>query len=73
MDDHKELMSTELLQQIKKDIDEALYLAELEEYKVKDYRTNTRIEAMARNYINIKTLLKTISKNISTCSDIYIQ
>lgn len=66
MDNH-----TELLKQIKRDIDKALRLAEVEEYKVKDHRSVTRLQAKAHNYENLKVLLKTISKNISFHSDLY--
>lgn len=54
----------ELLRQIKRNIDEALRLADIEEDKVKDHRTETRLRAKALNYDNIKPLLKTISRSI---------
>lgn len=54
----------ELLGQIKASIDKALKLAEAEEEKVKWYRLSIRDKAKARNYDNIKSLLKTISRNI---------
>lgn len=59
MDDNEEL-----LRQIKTAIDKALRLAEAEEEKVKWYRLTIRDKAKARNYDNIKSLLKTISRNI---------
>ena len=59
MDDDREL-----LRLIKVNIDKALRLAEAEEEKVKWYRLSTRDKAKARNYDNIKSLLKTISRNI---------
>lgn len=59
MDDNEEL-----LRQIKTAIDKALRLAEAEEEKVKWYRLPIRDKAKARNYDNIKSLLKTISRNI---------
>ncbi len=54
----------ELLRLIKVNIDKALRLAEAEEEKVKWYRLSIRDKAKARNYDNIKSLLKTISRNI---------
>ena len=54
----------ELLRQIKRDIDNALRLAEAEEEKVKWHRLSTRGKAKAHNYDNIKLLLKTISRSI---------
>lgn len=54
----------ELLRQIKRNIDEALRLADIEEDKVKDHRRATRLKAKAHNYDNIKLLLKTISRSI---------
>ena len=54
----------ELLRQIKRNIDEALRLADIEEDKVKDHRTGTRLKSKALNYDNIKPLLKTISRSI---------
>nr|DAY20047.1 MAG TPA: hypothetical protein [Crassvirales sp.] len=59
MDDDREL-----LRLIKVNIDKALRLAEAEEEKVKWYRLSIRDKAKARNYDNIKSLLKTISRNI---------
>lgn len=59
MDDNEEL-----LRQIKTAIDKALRLAEAEEEKVKWYRLPIRDKVKARNYDNIKSLLKTISRNI---------
>lgn len=54
----------ELLRLIKVTIDKALRLAEAEEEKVKWYRLSIRDKAKARNYDNIKFLLKVISRNI---------
>lgn len=54
----------ELLRLIKRNIDEALRLADIEEDKVKDHRTETRLRAKALNYDNIKPLLKTTSRSI---------
>lgn len=54
----------ELLRQIKRDIDNVLRLAEAEEEKVKWHRLSTRDKAKARNYDNIKPLLKKISGSI---------
>ena len=54
----------EFLRQIKRDIDNALRLADIEEDKVKDHRTSTRLKAKALNYDNINPLLKTISRSI---------
>lgn len=59
MDDDREL-----LRLIKVNIDKALRLAEAEEEKIKWYRLSIRDKAKARNYDNIKSLLKTISRNI---------
>lgn len=59
MDDDREL-----LRLIKINIDKALRLAEAEEEKVKWHRLSTRDKIKARNYDNIKSLLKTISRNI---------
>lgn len=59
MDDDREL-----LRLIKVNIDKALRLAEAEEEKVKWHRLSIRDKAKARNYDNIKSLLKTISRNI---------
>lgn len=59
MDDDREL-----LRLIKVNIDKALRLAEAEEEKVKWYRLSIRDKAKTRNYDNIKSLLKTISRNI---------
>ena len=54
----------ELLRLIKRNIDEALRLADIEEDKVKDHRRAIRLKAKAHNYDNIKLLLKTISRSI---------
>lgn len=59
MDDDRELLRT-----IKVNIDKALKLAEAKEEKVKWHRLSIRDKAKARNYDNIKSLLKTISRNI---------
>ena len=59
MDDDREL-----LRLIKVNINKVLRLAEAEEEKVKWYRLSIRDKAKARNYDNIKSLLKTISRNI---------
>ncbi len=54
----------ESLRQIKRDIDNALRLADAEEEKVKWHRLSIRDKAKARNYDNIKPLLKMISRSI---------
>lgn len=59
MDDNEELLKL-----IKVNIDKALRLAEAEEEKVKWHRLSIRDKAKARNYDKIKSLLKTISRDI---------
>lgn len=59
MDDNEELLKL-----IKVKIDKALRLAEAEEEKVKWHRLSIRDKAKARNYDKIKSLLKTISRDI---------
>lgn len=59
MDDNEELLKL-----IKVNIDKALRLAETEEEKVKWHRLSIRDKAKARNYDKIKSLLKTISRDI---------
>lgn len=59
MDDNEELLKL-----IKVNIDKALRLAEAEEEKLKWHRLSIRDKAKARNYDKIKSLLKTISRDI---------
>ena len=59
MDDNEELLKL-----IKVKIDKALRLAEAEEEKVKWHRLSIKDKAKARNYDKIKSLLKTISRDI---------